>query len=191
LDLRGRPRIVRRGRARSAASWLTLRPTHFALAPHAVASLAVSSKLPRRAEPGDHDALVLLNTRPLGKGRVAVQLRMGLVIVVRAPGKVVRRLELRGLRVARRGKHRALDVIVVNRGNVTQSLQRARAVVSHRGGGRRVATLVAGSRDLRPRTRGIVEFRVRRGLRGVMTARVVIVAEPGRRILRRTYRIRL
>jgi hypothetical protein len=191
LDLRGRPQIVRRGGARSAASWLTVRPRHFALGPLAVASLAVSSKLPRRAEPGEHDALVLLSTRPLGKGRVAVRLRMGLVVVVRAPGKVVRRLELHGLSVARRGKRRALDVMIVNRGNVTESLQGARAVVSRERDGRRVATIVGASRDLRPRTRGIVEFRVRGRPRGAMTARVVIVAEPGHRVLRRTYRIRL
>jgi hypothetical protein len=191
LDLRGRPRILRRGGARSAARWLTLRPTHFALGPRAAALLAVSSKLPRRAEPGDHDALVLLSTRPLAKGRVAVRLRIGLVVVVRAPGKVVTRLELHGLRVARRRKRRALDVTIVNRGNVTESLQGAHAVVSRAGNGRHVATLVAGSRNLRPRTRGILEFRFRGRPRGAMTARVVIVAEPGRKILRRTYRIRL
>jgi hypothetical protein len=191
LDLHGRPRIVRRGGARSAARWLTLRPMHFALAPRAAATLAVASKVPRHAEPGDHDALVLLSTRPLGKGRVAVRLRMGLVVVVRAPGKVVRRLELHGLRVARRGKRRALDVIIANRGNVTESLHGAHAVVSRAHNGRHVATLVAGSRDLRPRTRGIVEFRFRGRPRGAMTARVVIVAEPGRRLLRRTFRIRL
>ena len=191
LDLRGRPRIVRGGGVRAAERWLTVGPTHFALGPRATASLAVRSKLPRRAEPGDHDALVLLSTRPLGKGRVAVRLRMGLVVVVRAPGKVVRRLELHGLRVARRGKRRALDVAIANRGNVTESLQGTRVVLSRAANGRHVATLVAGSRDLRPRTRGIVEFRFRGRARGAMTARVVVVAEPGRRILRRTYRIRL
>jgi hypothetical protein len=191
LDLRGRPRIVRRGGARSAARWLTFRPTHFALRPRAGASLAVSSKLPRHAEPGDHDALVLLNTRPLAKGRVAVRLRIGLVVVVRAPGKVVRRLELHGLRVTKRGKRRALDVVIANRGNVTESLQGAHAVVSRAGSGRHIATLVASGRDLRPRTRAILEFRFRGRPRGVMTARVVAVAGPGRRVLRRTYRIRL
>jgi hypothetical protein len=191
LDLRGRPRIVRGRSARSAAPWLMLRPGRLDLAPRSSASLMVSARLPRRPEPGDHDALVLLSTRPLSNARLAVRVRLGLVVVVRAPGKVVRRLELRGLRVTRRGRARALDLVVVNRGNVTESLERARAVLSRARTGRRVATLVAGSRDVRPRTRGIVEFRLRGNVRGVMTARVVVPAQPGRNVLRRTYRIRL
>ena len=191
LDLRGRPRIARKGGARSASGWLTVRPAHFVLGPRATTSLAVESTLPNRAEPGDHDALVLLSTRPVRNARLAVRLRMGLVVVVRAPGTIVRRLELRGLRVARRARRRALELMVVNRGNVTESLERARAVVMAARSGRRVATLLADSRDLRPRTRGILEFRFRGRPHGLMAARVLIYAEPGRRALRRTYRIRL
>jgi hypothetical protein len=190
LDLRGRPRIARKG-GRSASGWLTVRPAHFVLGPRATTSLAVESTLPKRAEPGDHDALVLLSTRPVRNARLAVRLRMGLVVVVRAPGTIVRRLELRGLRVARRARRRALELMVVNRGNVTESLERARAVVVAARSGRRVATLLADSRDLRPRTRGILEFRFRGRPHGLMAARVLIYAEPGRRALRRTYRIRL
>jgi hypothetical protein len=191
LDLRGRPRIVGRRVARSAARWITLRPTHLTLTPHASVSLFVASKLPRRAEPGDHDALVLLSARPLENAHVAVRVRMGVVVVVRAPGRIVRRLELRRLRVARRRAGRVLELTVANRGNVTESLQRARAVVTRAGSGRRVATLVAGGRELRPQTRGTIEFPFRGRPHGVMTARVTIPAEPGRRALRRTYRIRL
>jgi hypothetical protein len=191
LDLRGRPRIARKGAARSASGWLTVRPAHFVLGPRATTSLAVESKLPKRAEPGDHDALVLLSTRPVSHARLAVRLRMGLVVVVRAPGTIVRRLELRRLRVARRGRRRALELIVVNRGNVTESLEHARAVVAATRSGRRLATLVADSRDLRPGTRSVLEFRFRGRPHGVMTASFVIYAEPGRRALRRTYRIRL
>jgi hypothetical protein len=190
LDLRGRPRIVPRRGGRSAAGWLTLRPSRFGLGPRASVSLAVASRVPRRAEPGDHDALVLLSTRPLGRGRVAVRVRMGVVVVVRVPGSVVRRLQLRRLRVVR-GRRRALELLVANRGNVTESLEGARAVVSLTRSGRRVATLVASRRDVRPRTRGIVEFRFRGHARGRMTVRVVIPGEPGRSALRRTYRIRL
>ena len=104
LDLRGRPRIVKRRGPRSAAGWLTLRPAHIRLAPHAAAALRVSARVPPRAEPGDHDALVLLSARPLGQARVSVRLRLGVVVVVRAPGAVVRRLKLRRLRLARRGR---------------------------------------------------------------------------------------
>ena len=191
LNRRGRPLIAPSIGVRSAARWLTFRPGRFELAPRASMSLAVASKLPRRPEPGDHDALVLLSTRPVRNARVVVRLRMGVLVVVRAPGKVVRELELRGLRVARRGRRRALELVVANRGNVTESLARARAVVSHARSRRRVATLVATSRELRPRTIGILEFRFRGLSRGRMTARIVIPAEGGRSVLRRTYRIRL
>lgn len=189
LDLRGRPRVVRAGGPRSAAAWLALRPTHFVLAPHAGASLAVTSKLPLHVEPGDHDALVLLSTRPIGSARLTVRVRMGVVVVVRAPGKIVRRLELGALSAMRRG--RALDLVVVNRGNVTESLRHERAVVSSVRGGRVLATLDTGRRDLRPRTRGIVGFRFRGRRRGPVVVRIAVVAEPGPRILRRTYRVRL
>jgi hypothetical protein len=116
---------------------------------------------------------------------------MGVVVVVRAPGKVLRRLELRGLRAARHGRRRALELVVANRGNVTESLSRARAVVSAVRSGRRVATIVARSRELRPRTSGILEFRLRGHPTGRMTVRIVIPPESGRRVLRRTYRLRL
>jgi hypothetical protein len=191
LNLRGRPVIARSDGARSAARWLTVRPGRFQLTPRGSVTLALDTKLPRRAEPGDHDALVLLSTRPLRKARVAVRLRMGVVVVVRAPGKVVRLLQLRGLRVARRGRVRSLELVVANRGNVTESVMRARAALFRARSGRRVATLVSVSRELRPRTNGTVEFRFRGHPRGRMTARIVIPAEAGRSILRRTYRIRL
>jgi hypothetical protein len=186
LDLRGRPRIVRRRDRRSAARWLAFRPARLMLPPQSSASLTIASKVPRRAEPGDHDAVLLLSTAPVGRGRVAVRVRMGVVVVVRVPGRVVRRLELRGLRVGRR--RRTLELLVANRGNVTESLHGARLVLSSSG---RARTLVAGRRDVRPRTRGIVEFRLPRGTHGRVAARVVVPGEPGRSALRRTYRIRV
>ena len=191
LNQRGRPVVAPSSGARSAARWLTFRPAHFSVAPHAAVSLVVGSRLPRRAEPGDHDALVLLLTRPLVSARVAVRLRMGVVVVVRAPGKIVRRLELRALHARRRGRGRALDLVVANRGNVTESLGRTRAVVSLERSGLRVATLVARSRDVLPRTSGIVEFPIRRSPHGWMRARIVVPAQSGRKVLQRTFRIRL
>jgi hypothetical protein len=191
LDLRGRPRVVRGGAARSAATWLTFRPKRFALAPHASVSLAVGAKLPRRPEPGDHDALVLLRTRPVERAGVGVRLRVGVVVVVRAPGAVVRRLELRTLRVAGRGRGRALELVVANRGNVTESLDRARAILVPTRRGGRAVVVVASSRDLRPRTPGILEFRLSGRRHGWTTARVVIPAAEGRGVLTRTYRLRL
>lgn len=191
LDLRGRPEIVRNGGARSARAWLTFRPAHFVLGPQASAALVVSSTLPRHAEPGDHDALVLLTTHAVGAARVAVRLRMGVVVVIRAPGKVVRLVDLRGARVTGARRRRRLELVVANRGNVTESLRHPRAVLSFRRSGRWAATLASNSRDLRPQTSGLVEFRLPAKLHGVMTARIVVPGDAGRSALRRTYRLRL
>jgi hypothetical protein len=192
LDLHGRPRIVKRRGPRSAAGWLTLRPARIRLAPHKAAALLVSTRVPRRADPGDHDALVLLSARALGQARVSVRLRLGVVVVVRAPGAVVRRLELRWLRLERRrGGQRALELLVVNSGNVTERLVHVRVTLSRPASRRRITTVGASARELRAHTRGLLEFRLRTGGNGPVTVRVVVPAEPGRPAIRRTYRIRL
>ena len=188
LDLRGRPHLVARRGARSAAPWLRFRPAHFTLAAHASARLHVSARVPPHAEPGDHDALVLLSARPLAHAPVSVRLRLGVVVVVRAPGAVVRRLRLGRLwREQGRGE-RALELVVVNAGNVTERLLHVRMVISP---ARRHGTAAAGGRELRPRTRGLLEFHLRATAHGRATARVVVPAEPGRPAVRRTYHLRM
>jgi len=116
---------------------------------------------------------------------------MGIVVVVRTRGRIVRRLELGGVRVARRETGRVLAFIVSNRGNVTETLTGARAVLSRPRSGRRVGTLVASKRDLRPLTSGILEFRLGASAPGRIAVRVVIPPEPGRDAVQRSYRIRL
>jgi len=189
LGLRGRPRIVWNGGVRSAAGWLKVQPTHLTIGPRSTASVVVAAKLPRGAEPGDHDALVLLATRPVASGRVGVRLRLGLVVVVRAPGPIVRRLGMSAPRVARRRPATMLELMVANHGNVTESLRGVHSVLSK--DHHQVAAASTASRDLRPRTRGILTFRYRRPLHGRMTVNVVIPGDGGRKRLQRTYRIRL
>lgn len=189
LDLRGRPKVVPRARRR-AGGWLTVRPTRFVLGASETRSLAVSARLPARVEPGDHDALVLLTTRLRREGGVAVRMRLGIVVVVRAPGRVVRRLALGRLDVRRTRAARILELGVANRGNVTESLARGRVRFWLRRGGA-VTRLHAAPRDLRPRTSGIVQLRYGGRLRGWVTARVEVATQPGMPVLRRTYRIRL
>jgi hypothetical protein len=187
LDLRGRPRIAPPG---AADRWLTLRPRRLALASGASASLTVAANLPRRAEPGDHDALVLLTTRPRHAAGVAVRMRIGVVVVVRAPGLIVRRLELRGLRVRRTDRTRTLELLVVNRGNVTETLRRNLVTLTLGPRGHAPVRLRPQTRELRPRTRGILEFRYRGRLRGQLTAQVTVSTGHGV-VARHTYRIRL
>jgi hypothetical protein len=192
LDLRGRPKIVGAvGGPRSAARWLAFRPRTLAIRPGGTAPVTIVSKLPSKAEPGDHDALLLLTTRRRVQDGVAVRMRMGIVIVVRAPGDVVRRVEMRSLRVERLRAARVLELLLANRGNITESIQRSQAVVSLFLRGRRIARLTGDPRELRPGTRGIVQFRYRGALHGRVIARTDVTLEGAARVLRRTFRIRL
>jgi hypothetical protein len=193
LDLRGRPRVVPRGQAlRAAVSWLRVRPGRFVLRPGAAASLTVISTPPRRPEPGEHDALVLLTTRPRPGRALAVRMRIGIVVVVRIPGRIVRRLVPLGLRVRHEGRVRLLELRVANRGNITETLSRRCVSVSLRRGGRAVARLRPLARRFLPRSSGIAEIRYAGRLRGWAHVRV---APTGRRacarVLHRTFRIRL
>ncbi len=190
LDLRGRPHVVSRAGRRSATSWLSVRPGHFVLPTGATRWITVSSLLPRRTEPGDHVALVLLTTRPWRSGGVAVRMRIGVVVVVRAPGRVVRSVGLRALRVRRAGHARTLELVLANRGNVTETIDASRIRLSLVRKGVR-SSLRPETRQLRPRTSGVVLFRYR-GKRSVWaTARVRLALEPGLPVVTRTFRVKL
>lgn len=193
LDLRGRPRVVAGGpRFRAAVSWLRVRPRRLALRRGGVASLTVTSAPPRHAEPGDHDALVLLTTRPRPGRTLAVRLRIGIVVVVRVPGRIVRRLVPLGLRVRRAGRVRLLELRVANRGNITETLSRRCLSVSLRRRGREVARLRPIARQFLPRSSGLAEIRYAGRLRGWVTVRVGPSRRPPcGRVLPRTFRIRL
>ena len=192
LDLRGRPRIVPGARtARVAASWLTVRPRRLALRAGESASLVVSAALPQGAQPGDHDALVLLTTRAPHGARVAVRMRLGIIVAVRVPGAIVRRLELRRLRVRRAGRVRVLELFVANRGNVTEVLERDRVKVTLRRHGRVLARLRPRKRQLLPLTTGIEQFRYRGPVRGRVTALAEIAPAPAGSSVHKVFRIRL
>jgi len=103
----------------------------------------------------------------------------------------MRRIELGALRVSKRAGRPALDVLVANRGNVAELLRGARTVVVRDRDRTPLAMVVARSRELRPRTRGILEFPLPARFRGRTTARIVIPSDGGRSAVRRSYRIRL
>jgi hypothetical protein len=192
LDLRGRPRIVRRvGTPRTATTWLTVRPRTLSIAPGKKAWLTIASSVPRRARSGDHNALVLLTTRPIRGARVAVRMRLGVIVVVRAPGQIARQLELRRLRVRRAGRTRRLELLVANRGNVTEVLERKRVTIVLRRAQRIVARVQPTARELLPQTSGLVLARYAGRVRGRVTAVVELSSGPGGRALRREFHIRL
>jgi hypothetical protein len=185
-SLRGKPRVRP---AHGAATWLRFRPRRFRLAPHAKTTLHVVASPPRRAAPGDHPALVLLTTRPLGVKHVRVRLRVGLVVVLRVRGRIVRRLDARALTVRLQGSLRLLELRLVNRGNVQERLRGDGLRVSLLRGGRRFATLQPHSGDLLPHSAGIAVFTYRGQVRGEVVARVELRSPVRGR--RRSFRIRL
>jgi hypothetical protein len=185
-SLRGRPRVRP---ARGAARWLRLRPRRIRIAPRGKATLHVAAKPPRRAEPGDHPALVLLTTRPLRVHRVRLRLRVGVIVVLHVRGRIVRRLEARALTVRHAGRRRLLELLLVNRGNVTERLGGARLRLLLLRHGRTLATLRPRRRELLPRSRGIAQFTYRGRVRGNVVARVEL--RPPARGRPRIFRARL
>jgi len=169
LDLRGRPRV----RARRV-SWLSVRPARLTLAPGASASVEISARVPHGAEPGDHSEVLLLTTRPIASAGLAVRMRLGVVVVVRAPGKVVRRLAV----VRVQARRRRLELLVANRGNVTERVSRACTRVTIRRRARVLARLRPLERDLLPHTTGIVEVPYRSLARGRLSATVELSPGP-------------
>jgi hypothetical protein len=94
-----------------------------------------------------------------------VRMRLGVVVSIRAPGAIVRRLALLRL-LARRGR---LELLLANRGNIAELLRPRCTTVSLLRGGRLLARLHPFARRLLPRTTGIVELRTG-GIHGVVEA---------------------
>ena len=92
-------------------------------------------------------------------------MRVGVVVFVRVPGRIVHRLELRALRA--RGS--VLEAAIANRGNVVEHV---RVRVSLSRGGRVLARLGPVVRTLLPHSRAIERFRYRGRVHGWVTARV-------------------
>ena len=167
--LHGKPRIEA---ARGAAGWLRARPLRLRLAPHATGSFRLSAKPPATARPGDHPALVLLQTRPPADKKVHVLLRVGVVVLVRVPGTIVHRLVPQALSVRRDGKTRLFSLRLANRGNVAERLGGTRIELVLSQNGRRFATLRTRRFDLLPHSAGIAQFAYGGSARGPVVAQV-------------------
>jgi len=185
-SLRGRPHV----RAlRGAARWLRLHPRRIRIAARGKVTLHVVAKPPRRAEPGDHPALVLLTTRPLQAHRVRLRLRVGVIVVLRVRGPIVRRLDARRLTVRHAGAWPLLELLLLNRGNVTERLGGATVRLVLFRHGRTLATLRPRGRELLPRSAGLAEFTYHGRARGNVFARVEL--RPAARGRERFFRVRL
>lgn len=168
--LHGRARIRP---PRDALTWLRLRPRRLRLAAQGSAVLRVVAAPPHGISPGDHPALVLLTTRPVGAKRVRIRLRVGVVVVLHVPGRIVRRLDLRGLSLRRRHGRTLLELRLVNRGNVAEELGGRTLRLRLFRHGRVLATLRPRPLELLPHSAGIAEFRFRGHVHGAVTVRAV------------------
>jgi hypothetical protein len=123
---------------------------------------------------------------------VVARLRLGVIVVARVPGRLVRRLVVEALHVRRRPHSTLVDVAVANLGNVDEWIAAHRLSLRLRSHGRSVATLWAVPRRLLAQSRGLVRLVCRRRIRGSVAA-VVELARPrdGVAVLRRTLRLRL
>jgi len=188
----GRPQVVLSGGARGDAGFVRVRPRRLVLGPGASAALTVVSAPPHGARPGDHAALVLLQTQPAGAGRVGVRMRIGITVLVRVAGTIRHRLAVRGVRVRRVPGKRVLEVSIANTGNAVEWLRHERLAVLLVAHGRVVARLRPPAREVLPGARAVVGVVYRGTVRGAATARVVLGhGRDGRETLRRSFRVRL
>ena len=172
--------------------WLQISPERLLLGPGRSAVLTLRAKAGRDAEPGDHQVLVLLATRPQHGSRVALRLRLGVRVNVRMPGRVVRRLALGGVRVHRKRGLRFIFVPVVNRGNVTVQLRgHVTAVVVPPRRSCRAATTRWLDLRCAPGARTLLALRYAGRVRGPVIAVVQIRMGPDVRLVERRYRLRL
>jgi hypothetical protein len=164
---------------------LQIQPHRITLRPGSHRLLTVRARASARAGAGDHELLVLLLARPLERSAVAVQMRLGVRLRVRVPGRLVRHMVLLGLRVRRHARPRVLLVSLANAGNVTEPL-RGRVTIRLVRLGRVISRLrYAGRRELSPGGRIIVSLPYRGRVHGTVNG--VVAAGP----VTKRYRLRL
>jgi hypothetical protein len=175
--------VTRRAVGESAAfkSWLRVVPASQGIRAGRSATFTLRVGRNSAATPGDHSAVVLFTTRRARTARIAVRLRVGVRLLVRVPGRLVRRIELGGLRV----KRKRIVVWVANRGNVVARLDRQVSARLLRLG-RVVARLrLRAPGTLLPAARVAITFDRPKRLHGPFVAEVRV----GREV--RRYRVRL
>jgi hypothetical protein len=186
LDLRGRPKIAAAG---DAAPWVTVSPRSITVG-RAGGSVVVSVREGIRGRPGDHSALVLLSAvAPSARG-VVVRMRIGLVVQVRMPGRLVHRVAILAARVRQAGRLRTLEVTLANRGNVIEAIAAHRLRVALVRRGRVIARYLGVRRELLPKTKALMGFRCGGHARGVVEARIELW-RGGVKWVERRFRLRL
>lgn len=181
LTLRGQPRIVK-----SKSVWLSFTPQRLIVGARSSATLTVKARS-LRLSPGDHPGLLLLTQHPVVRGGLLVRTRIGVVVSLRVPGRVVHRLLVNDVRIV--GQN--VRVTLANRGNVTELFSPKQVTVTLWRGRRLLARFHPANRELLPGANGLLQFRYGEKVRGPVTAQVEILSAGGRKLLRRTFQARL
>jgi hypothetical protein len=176
---------------RTAANWLTVSPSRLVLGAGSRALLTLRARAHDQGLAGDHRLRTLLIAEPARRGRVAVRIRLGVVVRIRVRGTLIRRTDLAALQVRRQGRTRIFSLSVVNRGNVTEELKNpATVALVHRG--HLVARLRARApRELLPGRRAVISARYDGRVRGWVTAIVTVRFLGGRTPVVHRYEVRL
>ena len=176
LTLRGQPRIVA-----SKAAWLAFAPRRLVVGARGTATVTVKARS-LRLSPGDHPGLLLLTQRPVVRGGLAVRTRIGVVVSLRGPGRVVHRLVLNGARVL----GRRVRISLANRGNVIELLSPASVTITVWRGSRLAARFHPAARELLPGARGVIEVPYA-GAKRPVSVQVVIQRSAARTVARRSF----
>jgi hypothetical protein len=85
----GHPQITDQNTPYSLASWITVAPVQFTLAPKASTKVAYTISVPANAEPGGHFGSVTVKTVPSEEtGAVSIVQEVGSLLLVRVPGDI-------------------------------------------------------------------------------------------------------
>jgi hypothetical protein len=97
-------------------------------------------------------------------------MRLGVVVLVRVTGPLVRKLDIGRLGVAKTKNTRVLNVGLTNAGNVNERLLQGQVTIALRRGGKTMAVVRAPARTLLPGDTDTVAVPYRGTLRGTFTA---------------------
>jgi hypothetical protein len=131
---------------------------------------------------------VLVTATVRSKAAIGVEMRVGLVVTVRVPGRRIRRIEVVAAHVRRLPgrRDRIVVVTVANRGDVIESIGGAGLKITLLRHGRTVARLRVPRRKLLPRSSALLRLRWPAHLPAhqAVVARIAVVGPGGGRTTR-------
>jgi hypothetical protein len=165
--------------SRSAKRWLRVEPENVTLKVGQSTKVRVRAVPSRLALPGDHGAIVLFVTDVARTGQARFRGRIGVPMIVRVRGQLVRKVSIGRIAVRKSGRSRVVALRVVNAGNVSERFTRQRISIEVRRGGRTIARLGARTRLFLPGTSGVISARYGGPVRGKVTIRVTLTQASG------------